>query len=142
MKRNHQNLMADRLLEVFRLCFMLGAGLLMLGCGEAQPAKPALPSSVSPGWQLKSLVQAAPPRDLAASAPACWQAEYEGQGTAEVWVCGYSAEAGAFDAVQMARAEAQTVKFQEGKNLILVHWNGVPKASLEALVRAIQKTLK
>ena len=50
--------------------------------------------------------------------------------------------AGAFDAVQRARAEAQTVKFQVGVNEVLVHWNNAPKTNLEALIRTIQKALK
>jgi hypothetical protein len=74
-------------------------------------------------------------------APECWKAEYSGQGSAQVWICGYKASTSAFDAVQRARAEAQTVKFQKGSYLVLVKWNNVPKASLTALVRAIQKAV-
>ncbi len=74
--------------------------------------------------------------------PACWKAEYASeQGSAQVWICGYKASTSAFDAVQRARAEAQTVKFQQGASLVLVKWNNVPKASLTALVRAIQKAV-
>ena len=51
------------------------------------------------------------------------------------------ASTNAFDAVQRARAEAQTVKFQQGASLVLVKWNDVPKDSLTALVRAIQKAV-
>ena len=65
-----------------------------------------------------------------------------GQGSAEVWLCGYRASASAFDAVQRARAEAQTVKFQEGSWLVLVKWNNAPTTSVTALVRAIQGALK
>jgi hypothetical protein len=43
--------------------------------------------------------------------------------------------------MQRARAEAQTVKFQEGNYLVLVNWNDAPKANLTALVRAVQKAL-
>jgi hypothetical protein len=43
--------------------------------------------------------------------------------------------------VQRARAEAQAVKFQQGPYLVLAKWNDVPKASLTALVRAIQKAV-
>ena len=75
------------------------------------------------------------------SPPQCWKAQYEGVGTAEVWACGYRERGSAFDAVQRAPAAAQTVKFQEGKYLVLVKWNGVPKANLTALIRAVQKTL-
>jgi hypothetical protein len=78
-------------------------------------------------------------------APECWKADYAGQGSAQasaqVWICGYKANTSAFDAVQRARAEAQTVKFQQGVYLVLVKWNDVPKASLTALVRAIQKAV-
>jgi hypothetical protein len=45
------------------------------------------------------------------------------------------------NAVQRARAEAQAVKFQQGPYLVLAKWNDVPKASLTALVRAIQKAV-
>ena len=40
------------------------------------------------------------------------------------------------------RAEAQTVKFQEDRYFILVKWNNVPRASLTALVRALEKALQ
>jgi hypothetical protein len=61
-----------------------------------------------------------------------WKAENAGAGPAEVWICAYKASTSAFDAVQRARAEAQTVKFQQGASLVLVKWNNVPKASLTA----------
>jgi hypothetical protein len=73
--------------------------------------------------------------------PPAGRAEYAGPGSAEVWICVYKASTSAFDAVQRARAEAQTVKFQQGANLVLVKWNTVPKASVTALVRAIQKAV-
>lgn len=57
-------------------------------------------------------------------------------------MCWYKVSGSAFDAVQRARTEAQTVKFQEGNYLVLVKWNGVPKANLTALVRAIQKSVQ
>ena len=88
-----------------------------------------MPAGIAPGG--------IPPDGL----PACWKAEYAGQGSAEVWICAYKASTSAFDAVQRARAEAQTVKFQQGANLVLVKWNNVPKASLTVLVRAIQKAV-
>jgi hypothetical protein len=102
-------------------------------------AKPDLPQSVSPGWKLVSLDRAAAPDGIPPDgSPACWKAEYAGPGSAQVWICGYKASTSTFDAVQRARAEAQTVKFQQGANLVLVKWNNVPKARLTALVRAIQ----
>jgi hypothetical protein len=69
------------------------------------------------------------------------EAEHAGPGSAEVWICAYKASTSAFDAVQRARAEAQAVKFQRGPYLVLAKWNDVPKASLTALVRAIQKAV-
>ena len=113
------------------------------GCSGGRPAKPEIPASVSPGWKLSSFERAAIPAEIPASdSPDCWKAEYEGAGSATVWVCGYKARASAFDAVQRARAEAQTVKFQEGAWLVLVKWNNAPKTSLTALIRAIQKALQ
>ena len=133
---------ADTLTKVYRFCLLVAAALAMFGCGNGQPARPELPSSISPGWSLKSFAEAPAPPDIAAAgSPICWRANYEGQGTAEVWVCGYRGEAGALDAVQRAPAEAQTIKFQEGKNFVLVRWNGAPKAGIEALVREIQNAL-
>jgi len=105
--------------------------------------KPDLPVSVSPGWKLSSLDRSpAPPGIPPDGSPDCWKADYEGQGSAQVWLCRYKAEAGALDAVQRARAEALTVRFQEGSYLVLVQWNNVPKASLTALVRTIQKVMQ
>jgi hypothetical protein len=117
--------------------------LLTLGsCGEGQRGKPELPESVSPGWKLMSLQATAAPAEVpAGGTPECWLANYAGAGAAQLWLCRYNAETGAFDAAQRARAEAQTVKFQEGAYLVLVKWNNTPKTDLTALIRAIQKTL-
>jgi hypothetical protein len=105
--------------------------------------KPDLPQSVSPGWQLASFDPSPVPEGIPdTSTPECWKAAYKGEGTADFWICRYKVEGGAFDAVQRARAEAQTVKFQEGLYLVLVKWNAVPKTNLTALIRAVQKTLK
>jgi hypothetical protein len=75
--------------------------------------------------------------------PQCWKAEYAGQGpaSAEVWTCWYRIRGNAFDAVQRARTEAQAVKFQAGSYLVIVRWNGAPKASVGALVRAVEKVM-
>jgi hypothetical protein len=121
---------------------LLSVSILLAACSGGQPAKPDLPASVSPGWTLSSYVPAARPDEIPADgSPQCWKAEYGGQGSAQVWVCGYKASTGAFDAVQRARAEAQTVKFQQGAYLVLVKWNATPKANLTALVRAVQKAM-
>jgi hypothetical protein len=73
--------------------------------------------------------------------PKCWKAGYAGAGTADVWLCRFGNETGAFDAAQRAKTEAQSVKFQEGDYLVLVNWNNTPKTDLTSLVRALQKTL-
>jgi hypothetical protein len=119
------------------------APLLLAACVSGPPPKPDIPDSVSPGWKLSSLNKSALPSGVPADgSPECWKADYAGPGSAEAWICWYKAGANAFEAVQRARAEAQTVKFQEGQYLVLVKWNNVPKASLTALVRAIQKSLR
>jgi hypothetical protein len=134
--------------ETFSLlsAFILLASCWVDSCGANHTARPDLPESVSPGWRLSSLDRTAAPGGIPLEGtPECWKAEYAGQGSAQasaqVWVCGYKASAGALDAVQRARAEAQTVKFQQGAYLVLVKWNNVSKASLTALVRAIQKAV-
>jgi hypothetical protein len=73
--------------------------------------------------------------------PQCWKAVYGGPGSAEAWACGYKASGSAFEAVQRARAEAQTIKFQEGQYFVMVKWNNVNRADITALVRALQKAL-
>jgi len=117
--------------------------LLTLGaCGEGAGGRPELPESVSPGWKLTSLQATAVPAEVpAGGTPECWLATYAGTGAAQLWLCRYNAETGAFDAAQRARSEAQTVKFQEGAYLVLVKWNDTPKTDLTALIRAVQKTL-
>jgi hypothetical protein len=67
---------------------------------------------------------------------------YSGPGSAEIWICGYASETSAFEAEQRTRAEAQTVKFHEGKRLVIVQWREAKKPDLEALIRTIQKRLR
>jgi len=133
--------------ETFSLLFaiVLLASCWVNSCGANHAARPDLPQSVSPGWKLSSLDRGSAPAGIPPDgAPECWKADYamaSGQGSAEVWICGYKASTSAFDAVQRSRAEAQAVKFQQGSYLVLVKWNDAPKASLSALVRAIQKAI-
>jgi hypothetical protein len=108
--------------------------LLFLGtCSSGPHAKPDIPQSISPGWHLSSLEK---------SAPDCWKAAYTGPGSADASLCWYASSASALDAVQHARAEAQTVQFQEGQYFVVVKWNNVAKTDLTALVRALQKALQ
>jgi hypothetical protein len=117
--------------------------ILWAACGSSGSRKPDIPDSVSPGWKLNSIAASAVPAGVPADgSPDCWKADYSGQGSANVWLCWYKATANAFDAVQRARAEAQTVKFQEDHYLVLVSWNNAPKANLTALIRALQKSLQ
>ncbi len=130
--------------ELFSL---LSVSILLAGCGTTQAPAPDLPQSVSPGWTRTTLVRAAAPSAIpAAGEPQCWRADYKGQADAQsgaqVWVCWYKVSGSAFDAMQRARAEAQTVKFQEGSYLVMVKWNDTPKANLTALVRAMQKAVQ
>jgi hypothetical protein len=112
------------------------------GCSEGRRASPELPESVSPGWKRTDLQESAPPPEVpAGGSPVCRQATYAGSGNAQIWVCRYGDATAAFDAAQRARAEAQTVKFQEDEYLVLVKWNNAPKTELTALIRAVQKTL-
>lgn len=116
---------------------------LLEACSSGPPAKPGIPASISPGWKLSSLDKSPPPAEVSADgSPECWKANYAAEGTAEVSICWYKVRANAFESVQRVRAEAQTVKFQEGQYFILVKWNNVPKASLTALVRGIEKALQ
>jgi len=77
----------------------------------------------------------------ASGSPVCWKAVYSGPGSAQIWVCGYASETSAFDAQQRTAAKAQTVKFQEGKRLVIVQWKETKRTDLEALIRTIQKRL-
>jgi hypothetical protein len=101
-----------------------------------------LPQSVAPGWTLKAFERSAPPSGLPTRVtPVCWRADYASEGAAQVWVCGYVEGSSAFDAVQRARTEADTVKFQEGRYLTIVKWSGVSREDITALIRAVQKAL-
>ena len=71
-----------------------------------------------------------------------YSARNTGQGSAGVWACGFASEGTAFEAMQKGRAEANTVKFQEGKFFVVVQWQGVSRDDITALVRAIQRDLK
>jgi len=125
---------------------LLSAAFFALyACGSiTSSGKPDLPISVSPGWSRVSYDQGPPPPGLPdGPAPECWKASYRGsEGTAEVWACGFRAEGSAFDALQRARAEANTVKFQKDRYLAIVRWNGSSRTDVTALVRAIQKALQ
>jgi hypothetical protein len=124
------------------LSSLLLAVIATWSCGGGSTARPDLPNSIAPGWTLSSLTSAPPPPDLpAGSSPACWKAVYSGPGSAQIWICGYASETGAFDAEQRARAQARTVKFQEGRRLVIVQWSETKKTDLESLIRAIQKRL-
>jgi hypothetical protein len=119
---------------------------VLAGCGQtAFPDKPDLPQSVSPGWTMKSYESAGAPEGLPAGAqPRCWKADYAGanQGSAEVWACGFQQESSAFNAMQRARAGANTLKFQNGRYLAVVRWNGGRQADLVALMRVLEGSLK
>jgi hypothetical protein len=122
---------------------LLFVSLLLAACASGPPPKPDIPDSISPGWKLASLNKSALPSGVPADgAPDCWKANYSGSGDVQAWVCWYKVTGNAFDAVQRARAEAQTVKFQEEHYLVLLKWNNVTKTNLETLVRAIQKALQ
>jgi len=123
---------------------VLLAAVAGAGCGSGSPpAKPDLPPSVTPGWTLKAFDRSAAPSGLpAGSVPQCWRADYASEGSAQVWICGYAQESSAFDAVQRARAEPDTVKFQVGRYLTIVQWKGVSREEITALIRAVQKALK
>jgi hypothetical protein len=117
--------------------------LLLASCGATAPARPDIPALVSPGWKLSSLDKSASPPGLSSQGtPQCWKAVYTGPGSADAWLCWYRVSGNAFDAVQRARAEAQTVKFQEGQYFVLVKWNNVNRTDLTTLVRALQKALQ
>jgi hypothetical protein len=80
-------------------------------------------------------------REAAGQSPDCWKANYAGPGTARIWLCRYSATSGAFDGWQRIRADGQTVKFQEGKYLVLVQSDDTPNANLASLMHALQSAL-
>lgn len=114
---------------------LLFAAFTIAACSSGAPAKPDIPDSISPGWKLASLAKSAD------GDPTCWNAGYNGVGSADVRICWYNSSAGAFDATQRTPAEAQAVKFQEDHYFVLVKWNNVPKTNLAALVRALEKAL-
>jgi len=126
---------------------LLPVAIMWTGCAHSSPApKAELPQSVSPGWSMKKYERAAAPAGLPGGAkPECWKADYANQSSAEaaaeVWACGYAVEGSAFDAMQRTATEANTVKFQMGRYLMIVKWRGVSREEITALVRAIQKAV-
>jgi hypothetical protein len=128
------------LLSVVALCFALA------GCSTGSvPGKPDLPQSVSPGWAMKSYEGSSAPDGLPnGSKPVCWKANYAGAGaaTAEIRVCGYASEGGAFDAGQRTRAAANTLKFDRGRYLVIARWNAASRTDVMALMRALEQALR
>ena len=121
---------------------LLLAAFALMACGARPPEKPDVPASVSPGWKLSSLEKSARPSEVAAQGePQCWKASYSGSGQVDTWICWYNVSSAAFDAVQRTRAEAQTVKFQEGQWFVLLKWNNTSRTDVTALIRAVQKAL-
>lgn len=109
------------------------------------PERPDLPQSVTPSWTRKSFEKAPPPAGVPArAAPECWKADYAGgdSGVASAWVCGYTSDGGAFDAMQRTETGANTVKFQEGRRLAVVRWNGASRDEIKALVLAVQRAMR
>ena len=119
-------------------------GLIFVGCaGGGLPGKPDLPASVPPAWTLQSYAPSPAPEGLpAGAAPQCWKAEYAGSGAADVWACGFRVSGSAFDAEQRTRAEANTVKFQEGNFLVIARWTAGSRADVTSLIRTIQKSMQ
>ena len=72
----------------------------------------------------------------------CWKADYTGPAgaVAETWVCGYAQSA--FDAMQRARAAANTVKFYKGRYLVMVRWNGGTRGDMMALMHGLLGALQ
>jgi len=117
---------------------------MLAGCsGISTPPQPDLPVSISPGWSTNGYESSAPPDGLpAGEKPVCWKADYTGPAgaVAETWVCGYAH--GAFDAMQRARAAANTVKFYKGRYLVIVRWNGGKRADMMAFMRGLLGALR
>lgn len=97
---------------------------------------------------MKEFNPSQPPPDVPVSkSRECWKAVYviadsANNASSEIWICGYAAEGGAFDAMQRSRTEANKVKFQEGRFLVIAKWNGASRQDITTLVRAIQKNLQ
>src|SRR6185437_15891858 len=101
----HSELYAVTLLNVNRRrgtsSLLFVAALLAFGsaaCGTGDASKPDLPTSVSPGWSLKKSDSSPPPATLpkTGNAPQCWTADYAGEGSATVQICGYHSNESAF----------------------------------------------
>ena len=125
----------------------LGALLaLATGCSGSGslPAKPQLPRSAPPGWTQQTFAETPNPAGLppAQTSPKCWLAVYSGPGSADVTVCGYAAEASAFDAGQRFPIKANSVKFQQRQWLVLVSWSGASQTDITSLVRTINRALE
>lgn len=120
------------------------ASVLLASCGASAPGQPDLPASISPGWtrtQFEHLT--APPVQVAKDGnPDCWKATYSGPGVATAAVCAYKVETSAFEAVQRTRAEANTVRFQSGRQFILIQWTTATRDEIATLIRGVQKALK
>ncbi len=119
---------------------------LWTGCGkEEPPAKPELPKIAAPGWTLGAY-QAAPPPAGVPAPTQCWKAEYTGKLSATILVCGYGTTGSAFDAAQRAPTGANTVKFDEGRYLVIASCLALSdpagRDDFKSLVRAVQAKLR
>jgi hypothetical protein len=125
------------------LLFAIALAGWSAACGPGEAKKPDLPASDSPGWKQTKMEAGGAPERLpkSAAAPACWRAEYAGEGTVTVWACGYGTQESAFEAVQKMTPAAEEVKFHKGRYLIVVDWKNVSQDGITTLIRAIQRSL-
>ncbi len=128
----------------YSLLFALLLAGILTACGASEAVKPDLPASISPGWKLTSMESSPAPARLPAASPPppCWKASYGNEGgSASVWVCGYTSQSGAFDALQRMNPGPDEVRIQKGRYLVVTQWTAVPRAQVTVLMTAIERAL-
>lgn len=124
---------------------LLGAALLLAGCGKSGGRPNLLPEAVGSQWRRTSLadqpVSSAPQPLTISTVKRVQLATYEGPGKLEVTVYELSSSAAALDAVQRWRPAANTIFFYRDEIFVVVRYDTSDRQALNGFVKDLNQHL-